>query len=50
LKEKKKVVEPKFFYYSEDGKLKKIPINQYQKAGYEKLLPLYFKIRAKGRK
>ena len=44
MKAKKKVnIEPKFFHYRD----KKIPISQYQKAGYEKLLPLYLKIRVR---
>ena len=44
MKPKKKApIEPKFFYYKD----KKIPISQYQKAGYEKLLPLYLKIRTR---
>jgi len=42
--EKKKVcLEPKFFHH----KGKKIPILHFIKAGYEKLLPLYLKIRTK---
>ena len=40
---KKMCLEPKFFHYKD----KKIPILQYIKAGYEKLLPLYLKVRVK---
>ncbi|MBA7536136.1 hypothetical protein ES705_28398 [subsurface metagenome] len=36
-------LEPKFFHYKDQ----EIPISQYQKAGYEKLLPLSLKIRTK---
>jgi len=44
MKAKKKAcLEPKFFHYKD----KKISILQYIKAGYEKLLPLYLKIRVK---
>jgi len=51
LKEKKKAcVKPKFLYYSEGGEEKKIPIGQYQKAGWTKPLPLFLKIRVKGRR
>ena len=43
-KTKKKVcLEPKFLHLND----KKIPILQYMKAGYEKLFPLYLKIRVK---
>jgi len=44
MKEKKELfIKPKFFHYKD----KKIPIGQYQKAGYEKLLSLYLKIRTR---
>ena len=40
---KKQKIVPKFFHYRD----KKIPILQFMKAGYEKLLPLYLKIRVR---
>jgi len=41
MKEQK--IKPKFFHYRD----KKIPIAHFIKAGYEKLLPLYLKIRVR---
>jgi len=38
-RERKVRVEPKFIHYKD----KKIPISQYQKAGYEKILKLLVK-------
>jgi len=42
-KEKRKPLESKFFHYKD----KKIPISHFIKAGYEKLLPLFLKIKVK---
>ena len=42
-RDRKVLVEPKFFHYTEKGKDKKIPIGQYQKAGYEKILKFLVK-------
>jgi len=40
MKPKKKIcIEPKFFHYKE----KKIPITQFQKAGYDKILKFLIK-------
>jgi len=40
---KKEKIKPKFFHH----KGEKIPIGHFIKAGYEKLLPLYLKIRVR---
>jgi len=44
MKPKKEIcIKPKFFHYTEKRKEKKIPIGQYQKAGYEKILKFLVK-------